>query len=231
MSKKSKKIEYVNFIKDGVLFNFQGTSKNSKTGESVQIFMLPIEWIIEGKVLQDDKKVCFDCIHSQGKEKTCYVRKGMSNMGLGSKVRSLHKKLDFIGEYSKEIELEILTLCTDKIVRFGAYGEPVLIGEDLTHLIATVSKGWLGYTHQFMLPKFAWASKYFMASVENELFNKLAKKLGFRTFFVTNGIQKIKGSVNCPASKEMGKILNCNTCGLCSGTSGKGTADVNIAKH
>ena len=227
----SKKIDSVNFIKDGILFNFQGTSKNSKTGESVQIFMLPMEWIIEGKVMQDDSKICFDCIHSQGKEKTCYVRKGMSNLGLGSKVRSLHRKIDSVTEYTQQVESDILELCSDKIVRFGAYGEPILIGENLTHLITTICKGWMGYTHQWMLPKFNWAVKYFMASTETVLFDKLAQKMGFRTFFVTAKPEKIKGSVVCPASKEGGKKTNCNTCLLCSGTNGKGSKNINIAKH
>jgi hypothetical protein len=229
--KKMKKIESVNYIKDGILFNFQSATKNSKTGDSVQIFMLPLEWIIEGKVMQDDSKICFDCVHSQGKEKSCYVRKGLSNLGIGSKVRSLHKKLDSIGEYSKVIESQILEICEDKIIRFGAYGEPVLLGEDLVYLVTTVAKGWMGYTHQWMKPNFKWAAKYFMASTETVLFNNLAQKLGFRTFFVTAKPEKVPGSVVCPASKEGGKKVNCNTCLLCSGVKGKGSKNINIAKH
>jgi hypothetical protein len=221
----------VNFIKDNVLFNFQPSSTNSKTGDSIQIFMLPLEWIIGGKVLQDDTKVCFDCVHSQSKEKSCYVRKGFSNMGLISKVKSLHKKLDGITEYTDKVELDILKLCKDKVVRFGAYGEPVLLGEELTYLITNVSLGWLAYTHQWMKPEFKWASKYFMASVENRFYNTLANKLGFRTFYVTEDVETIQNSVKCPASKEMGKKTNCNTCLLCSGTTGKGKKNVNIKKH
>jgi hypothetical protein len=69
-----------------------------------------------------------------------------------------------------------------------------------------------------------------MASTETVLMNNLAKKLGFRTFFVTDGI-KVDGSVLCPASKEAGKKTTCEKCLLCSGTTGKSKKSINIKKH
>lgn len=220
----------VNYIKNNVLFNFQSESTNSKTGNTVQIFIIPLAWVIEGKILDDDTAVCFDCVHSRNKEKSCYVRKGHANMGLGTKVRSLHKKLDTIGEYDDNILESIIKMCTGSVVRFGAYGEPVLLGEELVYLISKVAKGWLGYTHQWMRPEYRWSSAYFMASTETVLMTNLAIKLGFRPFFVTDDIS-INGSVLCPASKQAGRKTTCEKCLLCSGTSGKGKKGVNIPKH
>jgi hypothetical protein len=220
----------MNYIKNNVLFNFQLSSANSKTGNIIQIFILPLQWIIEGRVSNDDTAVCFDCKHGQSKEKSCYVRKGPSNLGLITKVKSLHKKLDDIPEFSTSTLENVVNFCSGKMIRFGAYGEPVLLGEDMVYLLTKASKGWVGYTHQWMRPEYKWASAYFMASTETILMDNLAHKLGFRTFLVTDG-RTIENSVLCPASKEAGQKTICAKCLLCSGTSGKGKKSINIKKH
>lgn len=221
----------ITYIKDNLVFNFQKGSRNTKTGDSVQVFILPLEWIVAGKILKDDSSICFDCVHSQQKNKSCYVRKGFAGLGLISKVKSLHSQLSEIRSYNNETLQNIISLCTDNIIRFGAYGEPVLLGEELVYLVTKVAKGWVGYTHQWMRPNYKWASAYFMASTETLLMRNLANKLGFRSFIVTESIETIPGSSTCPASKESGKKTTCNKCLLCSGTKGKGDKDVNIKKH
>jgi len=222
-----KKVTSINYIKDNVIFNFQSSSNNSKTNDMVQVFMIPVEWVIEGRILSD-KTVCFDCPFSMAEKGGCYVQKGQSKMGLISKVKSLSRQLETIPQFSSEIEEQILKLIDGKFVRFGAYGEPVLLGESLTTKICSLAKGWTGYTHQWSLSKYSWASKFFMASVEGDFMKRVANKLGFRTFLVGISTEK---SVVCPASKEAGQKTTCLNCLLCSGTEGKGSCNIKINQH
>jgi hypothetical protein len=223
-----------NHLNEMVAIQFQTGTKNSKTGNGVQIAILPWSWITTGKMaMKDDSSVCFDCPHSQRANGTCYVRKGQSNMGLMSKVASLHNA------YIKG-NLEVLDIaeaavlekdnCRNKYVRFGQYGEPVLLGESVVSQLAQVASNWTGYTHLWFLTQYAWASKYFMASVETQPLRNKAESKGFRSFLATYDDTQIENSVTCPASKEAGRKVTCDRCGLCKGTS-IGAKSVNIKIH
>lgn len=219
-----------------VAINFQYTSNNSKTGNAVQIWIFPYKWIEKGKeAMSEDKASCFDCQHSKGNNKSCYVRKGLSEMGLKSKVNSLHNqfklgKLDVLD--FTEIKNNEVKKVKHQFVRFGAYGEPVLLGKDNVEAITKSARTWTGYTHQWRNPQFNWSKQFFMASVETEILMKKAHEIGFRTFRVTNKDQlPVKGvEINCPASKEAGNRVQCNSCGLCSGMS-KIAKSIQIIKH
>jgi hypothetical protein len=148
--------------------------------------------------------------------------------GLISKVKALGRKLESIPKFSAELEEHILFMCEGKFIRFGAYGEPVLLGESLTAKICSIALGWTGYTHQWALSKYSWSSKFFMASVEGDFMKRVANKMGFRTFLVGKSEEK---SVVCPASKEGGRKAVCADCILCSGTNGKGACNIKILPH
>lgn len=219
----------ITFRKNGLIFNFQFSTNNSKTGAMVQNYILPENWILSNDNLENlsDEKICFDCPHSQSNKGTCYVRKGMSNLGLISKVKSLRKRgLDKIPEFSEKIETKLLGKIDGKAVRFGAYGEPILLGEKLVEKITKKAKFWTGYTHQWHTNN--WAKNYFMASVETEKLAEASHKLGFRSFFV--GQTDNKNFVTCPASKESGKKTTCDNCRLCMGTQSKAKS-VTILPH
>lgn len=215
-----------------VAIEFQFGSSNSKVGESVQVWILPYEWITKGKdAMQDDGASCNDCIHSKSANRTCYVRKGMSEMGLKSKVASLHKA--YTNGTLVELPIESATELnfTNQFVRFGAYGEPVLLGEKVVKHITESASNWTGYTHQWRMPSNQWASKYFMASADTEMLGNVAQGMGWRTFRVrgkADGI--IPNEISCPASKEMGNRVQCNVCGLCKGASTKAKS-ITIIKH
>lgn len=71
-----------------------------------------------------------------------------------------------------------------------------------------------------------------MASVDSLEEYYEAKRLGYRTFRVTEGINsKLKSEFICPASIEAGHKLQCTKCLACSGTSYIGKADVVIQVH
>jgi hypothetical protein len=218
-----------NFKSGNVIVNFQFKTGNTKTGALIQNYIIPASWLeSEAKISTlSDKAVCFDCPHSRDQNKSCYVRKGQSEMGLASKVRSLRKLgLENIPELSPESEADLLEAISGRGVRFGSYGEPVLLGEALINKISKKAKFWTGYTHQWH--KNNWAKDYFMASVESETISKAAQKSGFRTFFV--GETQSKEYVTCPASKEAGNKTTCDNCKLCMGTSSKAKS-VTILPH
>ena len=68
-----------------------------------------------------------------------------------------------------------------------------------------------------------------MASVHDAKQAHEAKMLEYRSFIAT--LDGSEDAVQCPASDEAGFKSNCATCGLCSGTSGKGRKDVKILVH
>jgi hypothetical protein len=213
---------------------FQYGSNNSKVGDSVQIWVLPLKWITDGKgQMEDDSASCLDCIHSKRANRTCYVRKGMSEMGLKSKVNSLHKayhdgKVELLPMEDATAELPKIQ---GKFVRFGAYGEPIFLGETIVKAVTESASNWTGYTHQWRNPKYQWASRYFMASADTERLGEVAQGMGWRTFRVRSKADPIiVGEINCPASKEMGNRVQCNACGLCKGTSTKAKS-ITIIKH
>lgn len=225
-----------NLLNQEVIVQVQYGSTNSKTGDGVQIWILPFSWVTDGKTaMEQDEASCLDCPHSKRGTKRCYVRKGNAEMGLKSKTASLHRAYTNgtlnvlpIDELAKR---EIPNI-QGKFVRFGAYGEPVLLGEANVMGITFAASSFTGYTHQWRNSSYQWASKYFMASVETEPLMNVAHRMGWRTFRVMDKTQSpIKGTeISCLASKEMGSVTTCNKCGLCQGTSSKGKS-ISIILH
>ena len=228
--RRKAKLKNLFYRKDGIVFNFQFQTTNQKTGDLIQNFMLPEAWIeTQGKVRDmDDNAICGDCEHGHTNGKgDCYVTKANSLRGLQSKLSSLRRKgLDSIPELSPELEADLLEAIEGRGIRFGSYGEPVLLGEELVDKISKRAKFWTGYTHQWH--KNAWAKGYFMASVESTLVDKAAKNMGWRTFFVGDSIGS--ENVTCPASKEAGNKATCEQCKLCMGTTSKAKS-IKILKH
>lgn len=233
--KKQRVYTTQNHLGQECVVQVQHGSSNSKTGDSVQVWVLPISWVFEGeKAMSNDEASCMDCPHSKQKNRSCYVRKGYAEFGLKSKVKSLKNAYDSGNLDILPID-ELVALegekCRGKFIRFGAYGEPVLLGENTVKALVSLASNFTGYTHQWHIAKYDWARKYFMASVETEELMKKANKLGFRTFRVRSKLHEMtKQEIVCPASKEAGRIVTCNNCALCKGASIK-AKNIVIYKH
>ena len=76
-----------NFKTGNAIVNFQFKTGNTKTGALIQNYIIPADWLESDAKIStlSDKAVCFDCPHSKDLNKSCYVRKGQSEMGLASK--------------------------------------------------------------------------------------------------------------------------------------------------
>lgn len=208
-------------------------SKNTKLGDHIIIgtYHFSIDQIENVDITQDEHN-CMDCPFSynrnNGKSGGCYTHKGRQRMGLNTMLKRL-KKLD-IKPYCHTGYKEFINKAKNvKLVRFGIYGEPIFLPKDMIAELSKIGENWTGYTHQWNKD---WAkpySLYFMASVHSQFEAAIAKDMGYRSFMVT--LDEVNGAVNCPASKEAGRKAVCATCGLCSGSEGKGSKDIFILEH
>lgn len=201
---------------------FKSKSANSKTGGMIQTWFLwkhsnPIDAIKSG----DDAAICFDCPHrgdGTGKDRACYVNIGQAPLA----VWKCWKR----GGYS--LWNGDTGIFKGRVVRFGSYGEPVLMPRRMMERIASASLGWTGYTHQWR--KFTTRKRWLMASVDNETQAQRATGKGWRTFRVATAQSPLANEVQCPASEESGKKTTCAACLLCSGTT-KQARSVAIMAH
>lgn len=177
-----------------------------------------------------DKASCFDCPFSfnmnNNKSGGCYTHKGLQRMGLNSMLKRLNKLV--IEDYSEakfKAFIKQVRIKAD-LVRFGIYGEPILMPIEMVKKLASLGNKQTGYTHQWYTAKKEYA-KYFMASVNNS--NRIeAENKGWRCFVVSH--TKLEKTTVCPASKEASRKLTCSTCGLCNGI-GQFTKNIQILQH
>jgi hypothetical protein len=182
-------------------------SINDKTDNMIQVWILlknirPTEGLKTG----EDERICFDCTHRRNK--TCYVNVGQAPQQVWkSYKRGLYPELDY--SVLKE-------MVTGREIRFGAYGEPVLIPLEIVRFMAFNSKGWTGYTHQWHQLKFDDYKHFFMASADGTGDVMQAHMMGWRTFRVapTDEEELLDHEVICP---NITHGVKCKTCLLCDG--------------
>jgi len=189
-------------------------SRNSKTGEMTQIWFSPagvngLDAIRNGQ----DATVCGDCSlrGGEGRSRLCYVMP----LALLSATKNPTSKPK--PKWNRPP------------IRLGAWGDPgavaVEVLEDILRREAPAGrKAHTGYTQRWRhLPPDSGHKRLLMASVLDQAEARLAQALGWRTFRVlAAGEDTMAGEVVCPATEEGGHKAQCNTCGLCAGTSVEG---------
>lgn len=186
---------------------FGHKSRNTKTGNMIQIWILPRnENPVHAVKNNTDDVICGDCPLRgvNGRDRTCYV----TVFQAPNQIWKAYNK----GNYSKLPSFDVFQ---GRKVRFGSYGDPVFIPFDIVHSIARVASGWTGYTHQWRNPLFAAYAGYFMASTENIEGTKQAHAQGWRTFRVAANLETLPGEIICPNTT---RGITCEQCGLCKGT-------------
>ncbi len=155
---------------------FARKSSNPKTGDVIQIWILgrdenPVAAIKSGA----DSIVCLDCKHrgTAGKNRTCYVRVANAPLGVWRAYQRGNYPMLAIADYAR--------VFSGRKVRFGAYGEPVLIPLAIVAEITRVCNGRTGYTHQWRDAAFQEYRAYIMASVDTPQEHAMAKLAGWRT--------------------------------------------------
>ena len=200
-----------------------GKSANKKTGNMIQIYIILDSMKATDSIRTgDDEAVCGDCPLRGllGKVRTCYV-----NLGQGPRSVFEGYQRGIYPDYEPSIHDELFM---DRYIRFGAYGEPVLIPVELVEHLATLAAGHTGYSHQFGKPQFQVFRKYFMASTHTESDRRRAESLGWRWFNTVTSDERLPGAIVCPASAEAGKRATCAECRACNGSHGDNDRRKNI---
>ena len=219
-----------------------GKSGNIKTGRMLQTYIIrshvhPVQAVRSG----GDSAICGDCpmrglvsfparTPRKKRHRACYV-----NVGQGpAMVYGAFRR----GRYVEYSAIDHDQFIRGRKIRFGTYGEPVLIPLELVAHLASLSGGWTGYTHQWSNLRYAGYQRFLMASVHGltgPWSREHAKSLGWRTFRTMRGGLPADSEILCPASLEAGKRLTCEQCRLCDGAgtrkAGLSLVDVYIPGH
>lgn len=184
-------------------------SRNEKTGRMIQVWILPREVSpTEAVRTGQDSLICLDCKHrgdGQGAERSCYVIPFQGPLNIW---KAYHR-----GRYPKLKPSQYAEVFKGRSVRFGAYGEPVLIPLKVLGRIARTADAWTGYTHAWAKPKYKKYRGFLMASVDNLQERFEARMDGWRTFRVHDGGSALPGEIACPSARG----VLCIDCGLCNG--------------
>jgi hypothetical protein len=133
------------------------------------------------------------------------------------------------GRYERISVEQMLSVFAGKAIRFGAYGEPVLIPLNIFTALTSVASKWTGYTHQWRRPELRAYRSFLQASCDSPADAIEATAKGWRYFRVRSEYQTIlPGEIVCPASDEAGKKTQCVKCGLCNGVRYENDARKNI---
>jgi len=211
------------------------SSANSKTGNMVQTYILtdadtmPLQAVRKGL----DVAICGDCRHrgtydavsDTYRDRTCYVNLGQgARMVADGLVRGIYP--DISGDADA-----IAALAAGRMVRLGTYGDPAAVPGEVWLALLSHAAGHTGYTHQWRTDAADALRPILMASADSEADAAEARAAGWRYFRVAmpSHAAKLAGEARCPASKEMGKRMQCSDCLACSG-SGK-RASIVIQAH
>ena len=205
-----------------------GKSKNAKTGEMIQTWILRRDvHPITARRMGDDFSICGDCMHRENS--TCYV-----NLCHGP-INIFYAYLD--GSY-KHYEDSDIELFRGSNIRIGSYGDPLAVPFEVWENIVKVAGGYTGYTHQWKNPDTDPRLKNIcMASVDSiKGYTKeydLAQSMGWRTFRIRECLENelSENEFVCPASKEGGEKVQCELCRACGGWSSKTKKSVVIMLH
>lgn len=209
-------------------------SGNRKTGNMIQTYVLlddgrsPTDAVHSGA----DRAICGDC-PMRGlagfKGRRCYVNVGQGPLIVWGAHKPEYSRgedagtvaLDFAaGAYPDYVPAEHDRYFRGRAIRWGTYGEPVLIPIDMVARLSALADSWTGYTHQWQRPEFDAYRFFFMASVHTPAEGAEANRRGWRYFRTSHNATARDGECVCPASEEAGRRATCEDCTLCKGRGG-----------
>lgn len=199
-------------------------TRNAKTGDMVQTYILQQDTHpLDSFQTDAGAAICGHCTHHGTEQATCYV-----NWGQGPAMVWKCYKNPETGYAKLEGSALGVPGLVCRHIRFGSAGDPAMVPASVWIDLAQASSGWTGYTHQWREPWAADLQGICQASCDSFADYLEASSKGWQCYLVSKE-KPAKGSglIHCGASKERGKVTDCQTCGLCDGQ----TADVWIMPH
>lgn len=202
------------------------TDSNDKTGETLQTYIIraDIDPMAASRT-GEDYSICGTCKHRgtahdqtaplQALDRSCYVLLWQGPTA----VYKAYKK----GNYKP---IDAASIGKDRFVRLGSYGDPACVPAAVWASLLSGASGHTGYTHQSKTKGAAVDFDTMMVSADSKQQAQGYHLNGKRTFRVIpvaewqakGNAALLKTEILCPASKEAGARVQCNTCQLCSGT-------------
>lgn len=143
--------------------------------------------------------------------RSCYVVVAQASQAIW---KAYHR-----GNYPRLDRRELPLLGYGRVARIGSYGDPAAVPFAIWEGLTEAALGWTGYTHQWCDPRVAPLSRIVMASVDSEAELHHARSMGWRTFRVLKGSERLVAGLEivCPASEEGGFRKTCDACRACQG--------------
>lgn len=200
-----------------IITNIYRKSKNPKTDDMCQVWILSTDISPVHAVKLGDHSVCGDCrlmpCRATSFKESCYVaRRAFQAPGNVWKY-NIHLDVD-MGSALEAIKLAA------KPIRLGGYGDPAMVPqniiEELLENLKSVkcTKFYTAYTHQQDKPFASWIKQYAMASTHSLEESKQYWDEGWRTFRITDKPEASRFERIC---LNYTKGINCADCCLCDG--------------
>ena len=223
-----------------LLTGHQRPSRNTKTGEQIQVSILSASGQSPVQALQTgaDSAVCGTCALrpilnklqrdlDDQPHKPCYVLVARSVLSM----------------WRAHIKARVQWPDTlrGRSLRLGNYGDPAAVSIGVWHRLIRLAKRdhkhprpWTGFSHRWKASNAQPYKRICMASVDTPAEQQQAKRAGWRTFRVRRNAADplLAGEISCPASKEVNRTT-CAACLLCNGSAGPSDrrADIAIIQH
>jgi len=181
-------------------------SNNVKTGNMIQTFILradvsPLDASKQGA----DVSICGHCPHRHHHGGACYVNIGQAPQGIWKAY-----KRGIYPEYDSAIHAKHIS---GRKIRFGAYGDPAAAPFQVWEMLAHLSSGFTGYTHQSKHKNFdPRILEFCQLSLDTKRQAEKAKSGYFR--IVTDKSDSLPGEIECLSDA---KGIECKDCLLCNG--------------
>lgn len=198
----------------GIVTGFSRPSENAKTGDLLQLWILPVDQHPASARAQDDERgTCGDCPLS-GCGGGCYVDVGQAPAAVWRAHRA-----GWYDVWTPERHRERLRRSAG--LRVAAYGDAAALPSRTvqtlvqTHRETCPGQGVTGYTHQWRRTDCQWLRSICLASCETWEDCVTAAANGWRVFHAGPKEERPAGLLECPSES---RGITCQQCRLCDAT-------------
>jgi len=180
------------------------STSNVKTGNMVQTWIIredisPLDASKQGA----DISICGNCPHRHFNGGACYVNIGQAPQGIWKAYKR--------GIYPAYDPAKHATYLEGRKIRFGAYGDPASAPFELWDMLANISAGFTGYTHQTKHRNFDQRLlEYCQISVDTKRQAEKAKSGYFRV--LTDKAEALPEEVECLSDSHGIQCIDCMKC-------------------